>query len=244
MHEHENHLLRSKDLIFFGKIMAGQSHEVINVLNIINELAGLQGDMLEVAEQGRPLGLEKLRQVTEKIQNQVQRGETIVRFMNQFAHSVDSPVTIFDLKEALEQIAYLAQRSTNLRKTVLNQEFPRESIRLETSSFRLKQAVFTCIEIALTASSKERRITLSYQLLDRGAEITVTSADPITPDPSGTEKQDYLTLLIRELGGKVAAVPGAEAPHRFTLFFPCPALNAGAKDVAIQDHREEDSHAG
>lgn len=245
MDERDSHLLRTKGLAFFGAIMAGQSHEVTNVLNIINELVGLQGDILLGAEQGRPVNTAKLKDVRERIQNQVKRGDTLIRCMNRFAHSVDCPVTVFDLKEDLEHIMYLAQRSANLRKTVLDREFPEESLPLETSPFGFKQAVFTCIEMALAASAEKRRVTVSYQVSDRGADITIKSADAILPGPAVTEKQAYLSLLLRELGGKCLALPAAGDFLRFVLFFPRPATETRAGTTEAQSRpSREDSHAG
>jgi C4-dicarboxylate-specific signal transduction histidine kinase len=219
MDEHKSHLLQNESLMFFGRITAGQSHEVTNVLNVINELAGLQGDILETANQGGNPDLEKLKAVTQKIRLQVQRGESIVRSINRFAHSVDSPVAVFDLKEALEQIVHLAQRHAHLGRTVLELKSPRKSIPIETSPFGFRQAVFTCIEMAVAASSEERRVTVSYQVLDREVEIAITSADPIPSEPSVFERDRHLELLVRELGGKVGAVPNNAEPHCFALLF-------------------------
>jgi C4-dicarboxylate-specific signal transduction histidine kinase len=243
MDQHDGQLLRREGLAFFGAIIAGQSHEVTNVLNIINELAGLQGDVLRGVQQGQPIDVDKLKQIIERIQNQVHRGEAIVRCMNRFAHSADCPVTVFDLKEGIEQIASLAQRSATLAKTILGTEFPKESMPLETSPFGLKQAVFGCIEIALAASTRERRITVAYRVLDQGAEIAVRSADPILPEPNAGEKEAFLALLMRQLGGEMTASPCAGDSHRFLLFFPRPTAKPGvAATLAKGRAASEDFH--
>ena len=62
MHEDDRELLRTNGLAFFGTVIAGQSHEVTNVLNIVHELAGLQRDLLQGTESGRPIDVDKLRQ--------------------------------------------------------------------------------------------------------------------------------------------------------------------------------------
>jgi len=49
--EHEERIICNGALAFYGKVVAGQSHEVTNVLNIINELTGLQQDLLMAAEE-------------------------------------------------------------------------------------------------------------------------------------------------------------------------------------------------
>ena len=221
--EREDQRLRTEGLNFFAAVMAGQSHEVTNVLNIIHEFAGLQGDILRGEEQGRPMDIQKLKQVTERIQNQVRRGETIVRCMNQFAHSADCPVT------------YLMLRSANLGKTALDQKFPEDSIPLETSPFGFKQAVFICIEIALAASTEKRHVTVSYRVSDRGAEIATESEDPICPGPSVTEKQAFLSLLMQELGGEFVAPSAEVESRRLVLFFPRPAAVGDASVTVPQD---------
>ena len=209
--------LRSAGLNFFGAVVAGQSHELTNVLNIINELAGLQGDILVSVERGYPADTGKMKQIADRIRKQVERGETIVRCMNAFAHSADVPVTVFDLKETLERIMYLAQRPARLAKTLLDQKFPEESVSLETSPFGLKQVVFNCIEIALAASKETRRVTVSYQLDNKGAVVEIRSADPMFPRNNGTEEEGFLSLLLGEIGGELQATPDVGHPHRFLL---------------------------
>ena len=235
MPEHEDQLLRRTGLVFFGGILAGQTHELTNVHNVINELTGLQEDVLAAAEGARIPDVEKLRRITEKIRSQLERAETIVRSMNRFAHSVDGPVLVFDVKEALERITYLAQRAANLGKTALDQDFPTRSASLETNLFGFNQAVFTCVETALAASREHRRISVGYRVLETGVEITVMSADPIPAVPGVIGKRSHLGPLVRELGGRVAAEPGADDPHRFTLFFPRTAPAPERRTGAAKD---------
>lgn len=226
MPEQDCQLLRRTGLAFFGGVVAGQTHELTNVHNVINELTGLQADILAAAERTSIPDIERLKGITERIRNQVKRGETIVRTMNRFAHSVDGPVLVFDVKEALERITFLAQRAANLGKTALERDFSERSASLETNLFGFNQAVFTCIEMALAASGEHRRITVGYRVLDKGVEIKVTSADPIPSAPDVIEKRTHLGPLLHELGGEVDAEPGADDPHRFTLLFPRPVQHA------------------
>ena len=106
MDEGECQLLRREGLAFFGSIVAGQSHEVTNVLSVINELAGLQGDILGNAGAGQPPDIERLKQVVQKIRNQVQRGEIIIRSINRFAHTVDDSAAI---RKILQRVLHQAE---------------------------------------------------------------------------------------------------------------------------------------
>jgi signal transduction histidine kinase len=246
MSESEAQLLRRQGLAFFGRILAGQTHELTNVLNVIHELTGLEADVLSAGERTGALDVDKLRRTVEKVRAQLRRGETITRSMNRFAHSVDGPVSVFDVQETLVQIIDLAERSARLTKTALDPEFPARSLSLETSLFGFQQAVFACIERALAAAAQQRRIRVGYEVRDAGVDITVSSADPIpvaAATPGTLAERACLEPLVRELGGRIAAEPTADAPHRFTLFFPTPRSHPPGSAKTPGDAGAEDTHA-
>ena len=207
-------------IAFFGKIIAGQSHEVTNVLNIIGELAGLQIDLLRVEEQDFPVNLPRLQEVTARIQHQVNRGETIIRNVNGFAHSADLPVAVFDLKEVLERVLFLAQRSARLAQVELVSDLPPESIALESNPFCVQQAVFTCIEMALQSASDIRRVIVNYVVRGDGAEIRVTSGGHLTHDENTEDKLELLQGLLESIGGSVVNKPGDEPSGVLALRLP------------------------
>ncbi len=211
---------RDESIAFFGKIIAGQSHEVTNVLNIISELAGLQLDLLRVEQQDLPVNLPRLEEVTAKIQHQVNRGENIIRNVNRFAHSADLPVAVFDLKEVLESVLSLAQRSARLAQVELVSDLPLESIALESNPFCLQQAVFTCIEMALRSASDIRRVVVDYVVRGDGAEIRVTSGDQLTQDENIEHGLELLQGLLESIGGSVVKRPGDEPAGVFLLRIP------------------------
>jgi phosphoglycerate-specific signal transduction histidine kinase len=212
--------LREDGLRFFGATTAGQSHEITNVLNIINELAGLQSDLLTAVENGRELNIARLKALAERIQNQVNRGEAIVRNLNRFAHSVDVPVAVFDLRELLERVVFLARRPAGLRRIRLDAELPAESVALEGNPFCVQQAVYLAIDVALHGATEERRVVVSYAVRPSGAEILVTSADPVTPSEETDGRLALLERLMAEIGGSVAGRPTAVDPHRLALSLP------------------------
>jgi signal transduction histidine kinase len=213
-------LTRDDSIAFFGTIIAGQSHEVTNVLNIISELAGLQLDLLQAEAQGLAVNLPRLREVTTRIQHQVHRGESIIRNINGFAHSVDLPVAVFDLKEVLERVLFLAQRSARLVQVELVSDLPQEPIVLESNPFCVLQAVFTSIELALGCAADIRRVELGCVVREDGAEIRVTSADRLTTDEKTDERLESLQLLLESIGGSVVKRPGDEPAGVLVLRVP------------------------
>jgi len=219
----DSRLLWERGLQFLGAQTASQSHEVTNVLNIINEMAGLMGDMLYSADQGRPLNTARLTELTTKIAAQIQRGNKIVRAINQFGHSADKPKAVFDLQEMIERIAFIAQRPAVLAKALLETDFPDQSLSLESSPLGFQQAIFTAFEIALAAASDKRHITIGYTLVGDGVELTVYSADPLGAPTKVAEMADkavFLRLLVSTLGGRIIALGADDDPHRIIFAFP------------------------
>ena len=82
--------LEREGLLFFGAVGAGLSHEVNNVFNIINELSGLQQDIIEANAQGGAAGLARVADLAGRIKSQIIRGEEINRCLHRLSHSVDN----------------------------------------------------------------------------------------------------------------------------------------------------------
>ena len=60
-------------LQFFGKMTASISHEIKNVLAIINENAGLLGDLALLAERGVAIEPQRLNDMSRTVMKQVSR---------------------------------------------------------------------------------------------------------------------------------------------------------------------------
>ena len=67
-----NRLLHEMELSFFGTISASVSHELNNVLSIINEYAGLLDDLVTADKKGIPFENEKIKK--ENIQSRTAYG--------------------------------------------------------------------------------------------------------------------------------------------------------------------------
>ena len=231
MSDSQSRRKRDESLAFFGTMIAGQSHELTNVLNIISELAGLQHDLLTAGDDDRPIDLSRLQEVASRIKNQVDRGETIIRNTNQFAHSVDLPVAVFDLKEAIDRVLFFAERSARLAQVELVSKVPEGSMALENNPLCLQQAVFICIDLALRYATDERTVTVDYNLRQDGAEIRIVSADTLAYDDLVTEKLGFLELLLSDLGGVLVKGPGEEPHNAFVLYVP---LHPGGSSGSIE----------
>jgi C4-dicarboxylate-specific signal transduction histidine kinase len=210
--ESDNRQSREQSLAFFGKIVAGQGHEITNVFNVINELTGLLQDLLAATERGRSLDAKRFKSISEKIKLQIQRGENIIRQVRYFAHNADVPVSVFDLRTVLEQVVFLAERHTRLHKSQLEADFPEETAALECSPFSLQQAVFVGIEAALLTETPPERIVVGYRIEETHARLFVKSEVAFAGEPETEKRMVFLRGLLPELGGDMMEAPRTGRP--------------------------------
>ncbi len=110
------------DAAFMGKITAGATHELKNVLAIVGESAGLLEDLLQTpSSQDFPHRQRFLKALT-SIRDQVRRGTHILTQLNRFAHGADSESASVRLSDVLENLKTLADRF--LRQKALRLTIP------------------------------------------------------------------------------------------------------------------------
>ena len=145
-----------REIAFFGKITAGITHELKNVLAIIRESSGLMGDIISISPEAVVKHQEKIQNSIVRIKEQIERGVNITDRLNRFAHSTDEIIVKIDLLETIEQLVTLAQRFARLKHVVLktlrpNQESP--AVTLVTRHVQLLMALFASLECCFTVLS-------------------------------------------------------------------------------------------
>ena len=134
---HRLEIIGETGLQFFGKMSASISHEIKNVMAIINESAGLMEDLTVLAEKGMPVDPQRLKTHAGKIMTQIRRADQIIKNMNRFAHSVDEGVKSIDLGETLALVTALSERFATMRGITLDLKTPSKGITLRTNPFFL-----------------------------------------------------------------------------------------------------------
>jgi signal transduction histidine kinase len=200
---------------FFARVVAGATHELTNVLNIVGELAGLQEDMLREAAGGEAVDPGRLAELAHKVRDQTARGQTMLRHLNRFAHTADHPVTAYDVGDVLESLIALAHRFARLERARLELRPPLESIEISGSPFGLALTVFECLRNALDAADETRTIRVVVDAAPGGAEVVVESADPIPPMTS--EARARLERAVSECPGRLEHTPSSDDAHRFVI---------------------------
>lgn len=164
-------------LLFFGKVSASISHEMKNVLAIINENAGLLEDLSFAARKGSSLDPERLDRVAGNFNKQIRRADTILKNLSTFAHSVDQFNAQVDLYELVRLVANLAGRPAAMRKITLETVQPPEPVHLAGNPFLLENLVWLCLEYAIAATSADRTLTLIPEKADSGICLHIAARD-------------------------------------------------------------------
>jgi C4-dicarboxylate-specific signal transduction histidine kinase len=201
-----NHLTR-KEVAFFGKITAGITHEIKNVLAIIQESSGLMEDILNITENGTFPHKDKFITSLNRISRQIQRGIDVTSRLNRFAHSPDHCPASLDLNDITEQMVLLASRFARLKNVVLESSPSDPPLIIKSDPVSLEMALFESIEILLNAIGSGGKITLSPRkiqskcVLGVGYENTVLPEEDFMAKISSTERWASLQEIMARLGG-------------------------------------------
>ena len=150
-------------LKFFGKMTASVSHELKNVLAIINENAGLLEDLCAMAEKGRPVDPVRIKTVSGKVIKQVRRGDEIIRGLNSFAHSADESVCDIDLCEAIKLVSGLSGRIALMRGISLETEQMPDPVNINTNSFLLETLVWLFLDFAMDVAGEKKTVCITSE---------------------------------------------------------------------------------
>jgi signal transduction histidine kinase len=148
-------------LAFFGAVTASVSHELNNVISIIDQTAGLLQDMIAAENKGIPINIERLSTAVGTVQKQTQRGLDTIGRLNRFAHSTDEGHVEFDPAEVLGNLVELCQRLAGLKYARLQLRPCAERLKMVGNPFLLQAVVFLSIRTALDAARRDDTIEVS-----------------------------------------------------------------------------------
>jgi signal transduction histidine kinase len=197
--------LRRKSLEFSGRITASLSHEINNVMAIINELSGLLDDFTFAAESGRPIDLERQKTTVRKITGQIYRGREYIQQLNSFAHMMDSKKQDLDLFKCAEQIAFVCQRFARNRKVGLTVGSPMDVPPVQGNSFELLHVMFRLVVLAMDVSPPESGIILQVGMEKEEICIAVTGDTVLDKDEGFSKENASLLGIVEKLGGTLTS---------------------------------------
>jgi C4-dicarboxylate-specific signal transduction histidine kinase len=162
--------LAAEGLAFFGRMNAAISHDMKNILAIINETASLLDELMELQQEGEiEPNPDKLRTLSRRIVQQVERGQNVITNMNAFAHSIDVPVREVDLARVMSVMTVLSRHFASGR--TLDLDPPDEGPRVTTHPFFLNDLIHHALNFAIAAAGPEKRIGIAVKAGNGGGEI-------------------------------------------------------------------------
>ena len=158
-------------LRFFGRMSAAITHDIKNTLSIMNENAGLLEDLAQMAETGRPLDIQRVKQLGGAIKRQIRRSDGIVRNMNRFAHSVDDPVKQIGLMTSLEMFLAICRRLTDAKGITVALTPCGAEVAILTRPFHLYYLTWLLLEFCMEYAGPNRRIELAIERLPQAIQF-------------------------------------------------------------------------
>ena len=200
--------MKAKEIAFMGKITAGITHEMNNVLATIKESGGLMEDIIALSREQQLAHQDKFNRSLAAIKAQVQRGVELSTRLNKFSHSMDDPRAAVEPSHLVDLAVFLNQRFARQKQAVLIAEAPPEARNIKTNPFLVLMVLTYCVEACLAEARPESKIFLK-------------------PGKSGND-QNIKVLLEQPGGGSV----GAALPELSDLEEAVAALSAGLSPVS------------
>ncbi|WP_310600016.1 histidine kinase dimerization/phospho-acceptor domain-containing protein [Desulfobulbus sp.] len=161
----------SLGLSFFGSMTASISHEIKNSLAIINENAGLLGDLVALSEKGRPLDPERMKTIADSIRRRVQSADDIVRRLNRFAHSANQPVVSSGIRDILACTIVLSERLATMKGVSLTLA-DGDEIEVQTLPFVIENLLWICLKNIFLLAGTGQQVMLDARR--EASDIVIT----------------------------------------------------------------------
>jgi len=219
--------MENREVALMGRMTAGMTHELKNVLAIIKECSGLLEDILRLSKGDAVPRREQIEKMASRIKAQVTRGNEHLASLNWLAHSVSDRSTAVEINELSSEIVKLMQRFARLKQVELAVERSDPDVTLHTDLPQLLVLLVTCLEYCLNRESPQGRVVLRAGGTGKEATfgiVTGPTAGPGRPESSesdgGRLPPDLANLepLLGRLRARLAfSVPGGGGGLHLTL---------------------------
>jgi signal transduction histidine kinase len=200
-------MITETGLQFFGRISASISHEIKNVLAIVNENAGLLEDFTLMADRGKPIDPARLKIMAAAVKRQVARADEIIKNMNRFAHSIDQTTSTVDLDQTLELFIALTARFAAMRGVKVELQLSASPLRIPTAPYYLLNLLWLCLDFCMSASGDEKRVELVVEEAENSVRIRFQRLAGLSAALAETFPSDREKILLTVLEAVLTAEP-------------------------------------
>ncbi len=183
----------------YAKVVASISHEIKNILAIINENGGLLEDIVLMNEPGQGISSDYVKSATATIFSQIQRANSIIKNCNRFAHFGDRCIAQELLAEILELMTALVQRQADMKNMTVSVECYGD-IRIVAPVLPFSSLIYLLLRAIIDASDHNSDVNLSAEL----SESTITLRFNLSlslKELSSIIDNDNIKTLVTRLGG-------------------------------------------
>lgn len=164
--------LRSLQLRFLGKILAGFTHEIKNHLAIVKESAGLMGDMIKMGKSAESASGQYL-EIVQSIEEQIAKALVHFTYLNRFSHRMDTTFSTFNVNESLEELTALLHRFANQKRISLEKDLQKDLKPINGSPSMLQFIVFHFLEETMAKLDKNSRIIVKTEGMNSSVVIRI-----------------------------------------------------------------------
>ena len=197
--------MEPREIALIGRITAGMTHEMKNILAIISESSGLMQDILVAQQEASFLHQEKFTKALGNIHNQIERGIEITTQFNIFAHSMDESWAWVDVNEIAGLVVILLKRFALLKQVELSSEPFEKALSIFTSPTRLILVLAACVDYCLERTAPKNGILLRLEKPGQQAEFQIL----VTGGPERDSSGGSIPPELPDLGDVVSHLNGA-----------------------------------
>ena len=223
MTDNNENILRDCQLASLGKMLAGYSHELKNHLAIINESAGLMGDLLEMGIIDDEQSIQRFKKIISVIEERINQANTMAKHMSSFAHKMDIPDSNFDVNELLnEEFAFL-DRFFWIKSVSVQKKLQSELPAVCNNPSLLQFVIFTYIHKIVAGIESGGEIALSSQMQGKNILIIIDAPnlsaltidqDSCSPDAAA------IKYALNKMDIAIMEETLADDRHKTTLTIP------------------------
>ena len=187
--------MNQEEIALWGKITAGISHEMNNVLAIINESNGLIQDIMKSNREGPTKHQDKMVQAMEMINRQINRGVEISNSLNRFAHSTDEATKNINPNEISNQVNFLLERFAGQRHVELDYIGSEQERAFYSNPFRLILTLAGIIYHLLDKTQALKKISLRSYVQDGQVQFEIGLIPSPERSLEGVPRREYFSFL-------------------------------------------------
>ena len=196
----------NREAKFLSRITTGTTHEIRNVLAIVQESAGLIEDMVRSYEKTGTLKPDRLIRSVERIGAQVSRGAELMTTLNRFAHSIDQNRERIDLDQEAAQVALLCNRLARQKGHSIQVRREHENVSITANRLHLEMALFAGVECCLEQLPEPGTVVIhSARIAGMPAVdfFAVASENLVLPAPPEATGWPSVLECVSALGARV-----------------------------------------